>query len=137
MSVKGRTKSRDSPQRITHKGNQGSGLGQEPDRQARRLLDEEVDVALDALIRVVGRFVGEGYAVMRAPIEPAAVEAACEPSAPADMQRSIDESVEHADDDPDRRKRHEDPDELIPECVGVILLQRVEEVAVPEVQAQL
>ena len=74
---------------------------------------------------------------MDAGIEPAFVEAAGQPGPPADLQRGIDEGVEHADDHPDRGERREHEQELIPEGLGVIFLERVEEVAVPEVQAQL
>ncbi len=110
-------------------------MRQQAERQRVGGLHVFAEVLGDALVRVVGLGVRELQTVMGATAEPLADIDLVEEGAPADAQHVGEIHLGQGDGDVHGGERHEDPQELIPEGVGVLVLEGVEEVAREEVEA--
>ena len=127
---------------------QRDDVRQQADAEGQRVVDEVADVLGDALVRVVGAdrgaIGGQADAVVGAIGEPLVEEAHGQPAAPADLQPLRQIGEVDRDHDVDRgdlaEPRHEAArrvaidEQQFEERREVLVLQRVEELAVPEAQ---
>ena len=100
-------------------------------------IDEAVHVFGDALVGVVGVEALEAHAIMGGAIEPAAHIMLGQPPPPADHEDRLRDEFDDGADDVDRHPEQEDCVEQGPESRLILVLDRVEPVAVEEGQAHI
>ena len=117
-------------------GDQGQHRVQQAGRQIDRHDGRPAGILADPLVRVVGGIGQQPHAVVAGIGQPALLQVVHQPAAPAQRQHLPRPELRHRDRHAQPRQQQEQPD-LAAALHRVALLQRVEEVPVPEVQPQL
>ena len=107
-----------------------------PIDRSRLIVVKRFEIVGDALVGVVGRRLVELHAVIGPVAEPVAEEPLGQPAPPADLQDPLQIELIDGDDD-HRRGDHPEDRELPPEFRPVVFLQRVVEIVVPGVEADV
>src|SRR5450755_775172 len=130
-----RRRRRQSPQ-DEDKGTQRYDCAEQADADTQRLIDEQLDVVGETLIRVIGRITLKLHSVMVRVVQPLAEIFGGHPAAPADLKPLIEIELvdrKHDKDGCQDRKDYDFPNKTVP----VLLLQGVVETIAPLVHQHI